>query len=158
MKSACFTGHRVLTGNLNALAERLYHFIEKGIINLGLTDFYCGGAVGWDTLSAKTILQLKQVYPQIKLHLVLPCSNAEQTAMWTDLQKADFYSILSLADDVEYTSAHYFNGCMKIRNTRLVQLATLRCYCFWNPDMVHSGTYQTIRMAQMKKNHGGKFL
>ena len=149
MKSACFTGHRVLTGNITDLEKRLYRFIEQGIINLGLTDFYVGGSIGWDTLAAQTVLRLREVYP-VKLHLVLPCSNEEQTAKWTAEQKAEFYRILGLADDIEYTAQHYYNGCMKVRNARLVEKADTRCYCFWEPGNEKSGTYQTIRMAREK--------
>lgn len=39
-KSACFTGHRELSGDINDLKNRLYNIIERGINNLGLTDFY----------------------------------------------------------------------------------------------------------------------
>ena len=150
MKSACFTGHRSLSGDTHNLADRLYSFIEQGIIHLGLTDFFCGGAIGWDTLAALTVLRLKEAYPQIKLHLVLPCSNAEQTAKWTEAQRNEFYRILGLADEVEYTSERYYNGCMKVRNARLVECATERCYCFWNPKRTTTGTYQTIRMAKQR--------
>ncbi len=150
MKSASFTGHRKLTGDISNLSERLYDFIERGIINLGLTDFYTGGAIGWDTLAAQTILRLREVYPQIKLHLVLPCSNEEQTARWTNEQKSEFYRILDLADSVEYTSQRYHKGCMEVRNARLVQYANTRCYCLLNPSNLHSGTAQTVRMALKK--------
>ena len=149
MKSACFTGHRVLTGDISDLENRLYCFIEQGILNLGLTDFYVGGAVGWDTLAAQTVLRLREVYP-IKLHLVLPCSNEDQTAKWTQEQRTEFFRILDLADEVEYTAQHYYNGCMKVRNARLVEYADTRCYCFWQPGNQRSGTYQTIRMAKAK--------
>lgn len=151
MKSACFTGHRMLSGNITELDERLYNILERGIKKLGLTDFYAGGAVGWDTLSAKTVLKLREVYPFVKLHLILPCSNDEQTAKWTQMQKNDFRLILSFADIVEYTSKHYYNGCMKVRNARLVECATDCCFCFWNPHNKRSGTAQTVRLAY--QNH-----
>ncbi|MGN0612852.1 MAG: SLOG family protein [Porcipelethomonas sp.] len=151
MKSACFTGHRILSGNITALDERLYNILERGINNLGLTDFYAGGAIGWDTLSAQTVLKLREIYPFIKLHLILPCSNEEQTIKWTQIQKDDFQIILSLADTVEYTAHHYYNGCMKVRNARLVECATDCCFCFWNPVNKYSRTAQTVRMAHQKK-------
>lgn len=150
MRSCCFTGHRKLTGDISRLSQRLYNFIENGIINFELTDFYTGGAVGWDTLAARTILRLREIYPQIRLHLVLPCSNEEQTARWTNEQKNEFYRILYLADSVEYTSQNYYKGCMSVRNARLVQYADSRCYCFWDPRNYYSGTAQTIRMALKK--------
>ena len=39
----------------------------------------CGGALGFDTLVAKLIINLKIKYPYIKLVLILPC--IEQTKM-----------------------------------------------------------------------------
>ena len=150
MKSACFTGHRTLTGNLADLSERLYQFIENGIVNHGLTDFYAGGAIGWDTLAAQTVLRIKEHYPHVRLHLVLPCSNADQTAKWSEEQKAEFHRILSLADDVQYTSEYLDKDCMKRRNARLVELATDYCICYWNQSRQRTGTGQTVRMAQRK--------
>ena len=100
-KSACFTGHRSLTGDTTNLETRLYDILERAINKESVTDFYSGGAVGWDELTARTVLKLREIYPQIKLHLVLPCSNEEQTAKWTKEQKTEFYCILGLADSVE---------------------------------------------------------
>lgn len=150
MKSACFTGHRALKGDLKILSERLYGYIEKCITDLNLTDFYAGGSTGFDTLAAQTVLRLREIYPQIKLHLILPCSNEEQTAGWSVELRREFYRILALADDAEYSSEHYFNGCMKARNARLVELATVCCISYWNVNDFRSGTGQTVRMAQNK--------
>ena len=130
--------------------RRLYKAIEKDIIHHEITDFYTGCAIGWDTLAAQVIFKIRESYPQVKLHLILPCSNAEQTEKWTAEQKKEFHRILSLADDVEYTSKRYFNGCMKVRNTRLVECATYKCYCYWNDKRRRSGTFQTINMAERK--------
>ena len=150
MKSACFTGHRNFTGDITNLDARLYDILERAIIKMNVADFYAGGAVGWDELAARTVLKLREVYPQIELHLILPCSNEEQTAKWTEEQKTEFYRILNLADSVEYTSERYYNGCMKVRNARLVELADF-CFCFWDTNRQRSGTAQTVRMAQRKK-------
>lgn len=150
MKSACFTGHRNLPRNLSGLESKLYNMLEKAVTEYGIVKFYAGGAVGWDTLASLTVLKLKKIYPQIQLNLVLPCSGEEQTRKWSDEQKKVFYSILKRADSVEYTSLHYFTGCMKIRNQRLVECADI-CYCFYNPDKFRSGTAQTVHMARNKK-------
>ena len=149
-KSACFTGHRSFTGDTENLDTRLYDILERAIIKKNAADFYTGDAVGWDELAAQTVLKLREVYPQIKLHLILPCSNEEQTAKWTKGQKAEFYRILNLADTIEYTSEHYYHDCMKVRNARLVELADF-CFCFWDTTRQKSGTAQTVRMAQKKK-------
>lgn len=50
----------------------------------GYCYFGVGGALGFDTLAAKVLLELREIYQHIKLILVLPC--IEQTKDWT---KAD---------------------------------------------------------------------
>ncbi len=149
MKTLCFTGHRNLPYERADLELRLYNTIENYILFHDLTDFYAGGAIGWDTLAALTVLKLRNIYPHIRLHLVLPCSNEEQTAKWSAKDKEIFYKILSEADYVEYTSQHYYNGCMKVRNARLVECADI-CFCYWNTYNLHSGTAQTVNMARKK--------
>lgn len=148
MKSISFTGHRKLSKDTATLSHQLYQRLEEEIQN-GATSFNFGGARGWDTLSAAVALKLREDYPHIKLNLILPCSNEEQTEKWSEEEKAEFHRILDLADRVEYTSEHYYNGCMKKRNARLVELADC-CYCYWDGRQ-RSGTGQTVRMA-MKKN------
>lgn len=68
-KAACFTGHRTLPEeNLPEIAERL----ENALIALIEQDycyFSAGGALGFDTLAAQTVLRLRERYPQIRLIL-----------------------------------------------------------------------------------------
>lgn len=64
MKSVCFTGHRVLSGDINNLGIRLYDILEREILNAGITQYYGGGAVEWDTLCAQTVLKLRDVMIQ----------------------------------------------------------------------------------------------
>ena len=148
-KSACFTGHRDISENPKRLSERLYAVLDKLISEDNLTDFYAGGANGFDTIAALNVLKLRSKYPDIKLHLVLPCSNAEQTKNWSPTQKYDFKCILGRADSIEYTSEHYFKGCMGKRNARLVENASDYCICYL--DINHkSGTAQTVEMSKEK--------
>ncbi|MGN0608767.1 MAG: SLOG family protein [Oscillospiraceae bacterium] len=148
MRSCCFTGHRKIqiTENLTRiLSNNLCCLIEE----YGVTDFYSGGAVGWDTLCAQTVINLRRKYPQIRLHLILPCCEEQQTAAWSGRQKAEYREILAAADSVEFISENYYNGCMKKRNARLVELADF-CVCYYNEKNSASGTGQTVRMALKK--------
>ncbi len=62
MKSACFTGHRY--ANISKeLKNRLSIEIEQLIRN-GVTEFYAGGALGFDTIAEKTVIALKKTIPQ----------------------------------------------------------------------------------------------
>ncbi len=149
MKSACFTSHRRISGDIKNLENKLYRVLENYIKNYGLTDFYAGGAVGWDTISAFTVLKLRKIYPQIRLHLILPCSNIKQTKYMNIKQKENFYNILFLADSIQYVSENYYNGCMKLRNAELVKYADC-CFCYFNPNNKYSGTFQTVNMIKSK--------
>ncbi len=144
-----FFGRKKITDNLKTtLTNKLCELIDTE----NATDFYAGGAIGWDTLCAQTIIMLRLHYPQIKLHLVLPCDEVYQTAKWNDEQKRLYKKILTAADNIEYTSQKYFDGCMKKRNARLVELSDI-CVCYYNKNIKTSGTGQTVRMALQKKIH-----
>ena len=148
MKTACFTGHRNLNCDIEDLKKRVYNALERAIVNAGITDFYNGGAIGWDMLTAQEVLKLREKYPHIKLHMVLPCSPENQSYKWTPEQKKAYFSVLKQANSIEQISEHYFTGCMKQRNARLIELSDC-CFCYWNGNL-KSGTVQTIRMAQKK--------
>ena len=149
-KSVCFTGHRTIAEDKEKLSTRLYVLLERLVTEQKITDFYTGGAVGWDALAALTILKLREKYPKVKLHLVLPCPFEEQSTKWNEAQKEERKHIASLADTKEFTSEHFGKTAMKIRNARLVELATDYCICYWNPKHYRSATGQTVRMAQKK--------
>ena len=87
-------------------------------------------------------------YPEIKLHLVLPCPYEDQTTKWDERQKEDFSKIMNAADTIEYTSDTHYKGCMKKRNEKLVEYADC-CFCYWDGRYI-SGTAQTVRLAEKK--------
>ncbi len=146
MKKVCFTGHRKVA-EPEKIYRRLTELLEQ-LISEGAEDFYAGGAVGFDTPGELAVLELRKKYPGIRLHLVLPCPNNDQTAGWSYEQRADFHRILAQADTVEYTSDRYRRGCMKLRNARLTELADI-CVCYYR-KIFKSGTGQTLRMAESK--------
>ncbi len=149
-KSACFTGHRTLMTDMNSFSALLLSVIEQMITDRNITDYYAGGAYGFDAIASLSVLRLKEKYPEIRLHLILPCSNEEQTDGWNTKRKTEFENILRLADSVEYVSEHKTGACMKERNARIVKLSSDYCICYWNPKHYRSGTGQTVRMAQKK--------
>ena len=151
-KTVCFTGHRVLSESAKQLFSRLYTVLEKLVTEQGITDFYAGGAVGFDTIAAKCVLRLRDTLKEgaeVRLHLVLPCCNEDQTKNWTAEQKYEFRCILQRADSVEYTAQKHDPQCMGRRNAKLVEYATHYCVCYY--DINHrSGTAQTVSLARQK--------
>lgn len=145
MKSCFFTGHRNAPFD-TLLIVKTGHVITDLIEN-GVTDFYAGGAVGFDTFCEKIVIVLRRKYKHIKLHLVLPCPPEIQSAKWNDEQKEEYNKILNDADDIEILSENYSKDCMKKRNARLAELGDI-CLCYFNDNNSRSGTGQTVRMAQ----------
>ena len=71
--TCCFTGHRkILKENIPIIKSNLRVVVVKNIEN-GYRFFEAGGALGFDTIAAQIVLELKEAYPQIRLILVLPC-------------------------------------------------------------------------------------
>ena len=147
--SACFTGHRKMKDDEGEISEKLYSLIERLYDEESISVFYAGGAVGFDTVAAKCVLRLKEKHKYVKLHLILPCSNEEQTRNLSASQRNEFNDILKRADSVEYTSPHYFKGCMSRRNKRLVECAENCCICYYD-STIKSGTAQTVELAKKK--------
>ncbi len=146
MKSVFFTGHRNVENELETI-PKLMSTIKELILG-GATDFYAGGAIGWDMLCESIVLKFRdERVPFIKLHLILPCPPEEHIARWSSFDKEEYRKILEEADSVEIVSEHYGKDCMKLRNARLAELGDV-CVCYRDEKSRRSGTAQTVRMAE----------
>jgi uncharacterized phage-like protein YoqJ len=117
--TCCFTGHRRFRpGEAPKVQARLDEILEYLITCRGVRYFGAGGALGFDTMAAETVLRLKPRYPQIRLILVLPCP--EQAKYWPAADAAVYERHKKLADRVVYIARSYYNGCMQERNRHLV--------------------------------------
>lgn len=151
-KTVCFSGHRVLHDSKSDIENRLEAAVRECIAD-GSEVFITGGAIGFDTLAAWTVIRLRKEYPQIRLVLALPCPQEEQTLKWTQKQKAEYQEILSQADEVKILSDKYTSGCMLARNRYMVDNSgCLICYL---RHKGRSGTYFTVNYA---RSRGVKFI
>lgn len=126
-RAAAFTGHRdIPTSEYEALTKRLFLLIDR-LYREGVTTYYCGGALGFDTIAAVTVLNMKLQYPALKLVIAAPCP--EQARSWSEGDRALYASILRRADEVVTVSPSYTRGCMQLRNRYMVDRAdTLIAY------------------------------
>lgn len=86
-RTVCFTEHRkIQPERMTSLARRLRIAIIE-LIDKGYLFFGAGGALGFDTLAAQTVLDLKTDHPQIKLILVLPCLSQTDSCSSEDKDK-----------------------------------------------------------------------
>ena len=142
-KTCCFTGHREIPKNqYRQIANKTEKAVEM-LIKQGYTLFCAGGALGYDTIAEKAVLNLKKKYAHIQLILILPCLT--QTARWNDSDKDIYEDIKARADKVIYTSQNYTRFCMHVRNRYLVD-GSSACICYLTQEK--GGTVYTVKYAE----------
>ena len=144
-RTACFTGHRTIPFLQRRKIEKRTEEALIEAIKQGYRFFGAGGALGFDTLAAQTVLRLKKTYPQIKLILVLPCLS--QTRGWRPEDIAEYERIKAAADKVVYTSQEYTRDCMFKRSRHLVDNSSL-CIAYLTENS--GGTAYTVDYARSK--------
>lgn len=138
-KSCSFTGHRYIP-DYNTVKSKVRNQIVS-LIDEGYTEFFNGGAIGFDMLCALEVISLKKEYA-ISLNMVLPCEN--QDVKWSVRLKQIYHYILDNADSVEYVSKEYAPGCMQKRNRVLVDRCDLLLAYNCKTD---GGTFYTVNYA-----------
>lgn len=68
MPSCFFIGHRNAPYELQPLVRAA---AEKLILEEGVRDFYVGSRGAFDHLSAAAVMELKEIYPEVRLYRVL---------------------------------------------------------------------------------------
>lgn len=143
--TCCFTGHRKLPcHDIRQIYARLDDLLDT-LISKGVTTFYAGGALGFDTLAALTVLDKKALHPEVKLIVCQPC--ADQSSKWEESDIAIYKSILSNADEVVCLHDTYTKDCMLERNRYMVDRSEL-CIAYCTSDS--GGSAYTLRYAEKK--------
>jgi len=154
IKTVAFTGHRpekLPWGADDNSADgvlfkfRLRETLEY-LIGRGYTDFLSGAARGFDTIAAEMVISLREIYPWIRLTVVLPC--ADQARKWDGSDQVRWENIVTNSDHVETLARTFDRGCMFRRNRYLVDHADLVLACYDGDP--HSGTGMTVNYAHKK--------
>ena len=140
--TVCFTGHRQIAYDAAMRIPSLLDEVLTELCERGATTFRAGGAIGFDTVAALKVLELKERYPHIRLELILPCRN--QTEYWEETAVRTYQYILSRADSHLFLFDTYFDGCMLERDRRLVEGADV-CVAYCNRS--RGGTAYTFTQA-----------
>lgn len=141
-KAICFTGHRDIPDDVYYKVVFLLRQTVEQKIKEGYSVFCAGGAKGFDTMAALAVINLKRVYPHIKLHLYLPCKN--QAEKWGKFDKDMYSRILKDSDQIFYRSETYTPYCMSQRNRALVDNSAL---CIAYCTQATGGSAYTISYA-----------
>lgn len=140
--TVCFTGHRQLKRELvSQLWEDLLRTLEN-LYRKGYRDFLSGGAIGFDMMAAEAVLHLQLVHPDMRLIMVLPCS--DQSRRWTETDCQRYERILYAADETRVLSPAYYEGCMQVRNRHMVDHSAV-CVCYMLRP--RGGTLATVTYA-----------
>ena len=141
-KTAFFAGHRKLPSD----TEQISRALEKeltALIESGYRFFGAGGATGFDTVSALSVLKLRERYPHIRLILVLP--HRAQAKRWSRKDIAVYEDIKNREDKVVYISDEFTRDCVYRRNRHFINESSI-CICYLLRE--DSGTEKTVRVAR----------
>lgn len=141
-KVCCFTGHRILSDD----EKKLFKTVKTEILKLaedGFDEFRCGGAIGFDALSADAVIEVRKKHPEIRLVIYVPC--LEQDKFFNTKQKARYKAQIEAADKILCMSKEYYDGCMLDRNKAMVRGSDL-CIAYLRQN--RGGTAFTVRFAE----------
>jgi len=141
--SVCFSGHRIIPFLYGKqLKLQLKAEIARAYAD-GYRHFYCGMAIGFDTLAAEVAISLQSELPDLQVIAVIPYR--EQAGRWSDAMKAKYDTILRNSDDVIILSEHYYQGCLLRRNDYMVHHSSR--LIAWYDGKPKGGTFYTCRKA-----------
>ncbi len=146
MTNTCaFSGNRLIpVEDVRPLAGTLRCEVER-LIEMGVTTYICGGALGFDTLCALMIIEKKQQNPNIKLISAIPFAGQEKR--WEKEDRDLYHDILKFSDEVIILSQGYNKSVYHIRNRYMVDHAD---YLIHYDEKGDGGTAYTIAYAMQK--------
>ncbi|GAB6118959.1 SLOG family protein [Dysgonomonas termitidis] len=147
LKTIAFTGHRM--NRIRIEKQELSGLITAAVIYFylkGYKVFLTGMAEGLDLIAAEEVLKIKEHYPDIELHCIIPF--AGQSDRMNPEDKLRYNAILSAADYEIYLSEKYYDGCFLRRNDYLVDNSTQLIAYYDN--VPKGGTYYTVKNALRK--------
>lgn len=145
-RTCCFTGHREISEkDLPGILERTERAV-RWLIEHGVVFFGVGGALGYDTETAKLLFRLRATdYPQIKVILVYPFKGF--TSCWSDEQRVEYARLLPQYDKAVCVAQRASREAYLSRDRHLVD-GSAYCIAYCTRDS--GGTAYTLRYARQQ--------
>lgn len=128
--------------------RKVVDWLKEKILELNVTDTYCGMATGCDIAYGIATMELNNetsVYkinrPKIKLHCILPCKNYNRKIKWHKILK-------EAADEWVELSEEFYKGCDNVRDQYMVDHSD-KLFAIWDGNE-SGGVWSTIKKAQKK--------
>ena len=146
-KTCCFTGRMdIPISKTRKIKERTANEIRRLIVNYGVRVFGVGGAIGYDTLAAKVLFQLREKeFPSINVILVYPFDGFADR--WSPEQKAEHERLLPKYDKVVCVCGRPSREGYLARDRHLVDSSA---YCIAYCTRDYGGTTYTVRYARQQ--------
>lgn len=152
---AALTGHRPerlgypeLDFETSQEWRKIINWLKEKILELNITDAYCGMATGCDIAYGIAVIELNNealVYkinrPHINLHCILPCKNYNNKITWHKILKAGADEWVELSDE-------FYKGCDNVRDQYMIDHSD-QLFAVWDGNK-SGGVWSTIRKAQKK--------
>lgn len=121
-----FTGNRMHTeirnsnncSDLILLKEIIRQLFINAILN-GYNNFISGVAMGFDTICAEIVIELKEKYPEVTLEIAIPYET--YTVKWNDNDKERFFNIVAKCDKETMLQTRYTIDCNIKRNKYMIK-------------------------------------
>lgn len=95
-ETCCFTGHRKLDAqSLDAITQAIRTNVMQ-LLAKGVVSFRLGGAVGFDTLAASVLFEMRKDHPEINVTLYYPFP--EYYANWPQADMERYFQLLPQYD------------------------------------------------------------
>lgn len=143
--STSFTGHRHIPNNVET--EKKVEDAVRLCYNKGIRFFYAGGAIGFDTIAAETIIKLREELTDIVLIVVVPFP--QQDKFFNDYYQRRYLNILDKADEV-ITIADSFSNFAYLKRNDYMIAHSCQLIAYWDEKSL-GGTSYTVRKAREKK-------
>lgn len=100
------------------LKEKLRKEIEKQIIKNKVHHFISGMGLGFDSIAAEIVIDLKSTYPYITLEAAIPYE--EQAVNWKEKDRNKYFTIIEQCDKETFVSKRYTADCIHRENQYMV--------------------------------------
>lgn len=142
-KTICGTGHRPQhISSFGTAKDDIKKFISEN--NVG--KVISGMALGYDTILAEAVIELKEQGAELILEAAVPCNN--QDCKWLEKDRIKYKNILSKCDTVTLLQQEYTADCLQNRNKYMVDNSDI-ILAYWNGKQ-NGGTYNCIKYAKSK--------
>ncbi len=144
IKTVCFTGHRNIPENLRPVIAELLSEILPGLYARGARVFKTGGALGFDTMAAHAVIDLKTATKDPEIKLCLCLAAPDQSKYFSKYDSIIFDMILHSSDTVSYACENTTTQSYLARNRQLIKGSDV-CVAYCTEQ--RGGSYYTCKQA-----------